>query len=275
MDPLAWPWSIDDADSAAPSVEIPGWAVVETGSAILRMKARVVVRPSGGDLDMMPPQFIISHFRRRRSSSSDVDVDDAAEDAHVTFRQPFYYINFQPAAWREQTQRMFSDVAANRVRPDDLYHLVQGFHWYTYSVVRRFPIAELVSLEFFSVVEIPVTPSASASELHRFRFSPETNEYLFGSDDDDDVDGYIVQSLRFLRARRGPRPASAAAVEGLQMVTAGEGISCPICLDDLEVMSQVLAMPCSHPFHEGCLREWLKRSNSCPVCRFSLPAAAE
>ncbi|KAG6491501.1 hypothetical protein ZIOFF_046433 [Zingiber officinale] len=265
MDPLAWPWSIN-AGSAAPPTVIPGWASVEAGGVILRMKGRVVVRPLEGDQDyMMPPQLIISHFRCRRNSSSDAST---SEDSHFTFRQPYFHINSQPAAWREQITRMFSRVVANCVRLDDLEHLAQAFHLYTCLVAQRFPVTALVSMEFFSIVEIPfVTPSDSARDL-RNMFSWETSDYLYGSEDDDDDDADGVQF------GGGPGPASAAAVEGLEMVTAGEGSSCPICLDDFEAMGQVLAMPCGHPFHEGCLMEWLKRSNSCPFCRFSLPAAA-
>ncbi|XP_074587593.1 uncharacterized protein LOC141843427 [Curcuma longa] len=255
MDHLAWG---TNADSSAPSAVIPGWAV-EAGGVILRIEARVVVRILEGDQDTMPPQ-LISHFCRRRISASDVD---AAEHAHFTISPPFYYINHEPA-WKEQTQRMFSHVAANCVRPADLELLAEAFRRYTYAVFDLFLITELVFMEFFSIVEIPITPSASASGL-RYFIPPETYEYFFGGDDD--IDDIQIQF------GRGSGPTFAAAVEGLQMITVGEGSSCPICLDDFEVMSQVLAMPCGHPFHEGCLMEWLKRSHSCPLCRFSLPAA--
>ncbi|KAG6538141.1 E3 ubiquitin-protein ligase Iruka-like [Zingiber officinale] len=254
MDPLTWRIN---ADSSAPSTVIPGWAA-DAGGVILRIEARVVLRLLAGDQDMMPPQ-LISHFCRRRISSSD---DVSAEDSHFTIPQPYYHINHE-AAWEEQTQRMFYRVAANHVRPADLDLLAQAFRTYTYAVLDLFPITELVFVEFFSVIEIPVAPSASDSHL-RYLIPLETYEYFF--EDDDDVD--VIQF------DRGPWPASAEAVEGLQMVTTtGEDSSCPICLDDFDEMSQVLAMPCGHPFHEVCLMEWLKRSNSCPLCRFSLPDA--
>ncbi|XP_057796481.1 uncharacterized protein LOC131012500 [Salvia miltiorrhiza] len=27
-------------------------------------------------------------------------------------------------------------------------------------------------------------------------------------------------------------------------------------------------MPCSHVFHDGCVKEWLRRSRTCPLCRY-------
>ncbi|KAG6533829.1 hypothetical protein ZIOFF_007707 [Zingiber officinale] len=66
-------------------------------------------------------------------------------------------------------------------------------------------------------------------------------------------------------------PASVVAVEGLKMVTAEESDCCFICLEDFGMSAQVLAMPCSHLFHATCLKKWLEKSCSCPLCRFSLP----
>ncbi|KAG6533866.1 hypothetical protein ZIOFF_007744 [Zingiber officinale] len=252
MDPFAW--SIN-ADSSAPSTVIPGWEA-DAGGVILSIEARVVLRLLEGDQDMMPPQ-LISHFCRRRIPSSD---DVAAEHSHFTIPQPYYHINNEPS-WEVQTQGMLYRVAANHVRPADLDLLARAFRTYTYAVLDLFPITDLVVMEFFSVIEIPDAPSSSDSHL-RYLIPLETYEYFF--EDDDDVD--VVQF------GRGPWQASAEAVEGLRMVTTTrEDTSCPICLDDFEEMSQVLAMPRGHPFHEGCLLEWLKRSSSCPLCRFSLP----
>ena len=43
--------------------------------------------------------------------------------------------------------------------------------------------------------------------------------------------------------------------------------SCSVCL--LALGKHVACMPCSakHAFHESCIGEWLKVSNTCPVCR--------
>ncbi|CAL1710681.1 unnamed protein product [Somion occarium] len=43
---------------------------------------------------------------------------------------------------------------------------------------------------------------------------------------------------------------------------------CPICLDDYEQDAPVLRVPaCKHWFHKTCLTQWLKRGDTCPVCR--------
>ncbi|XP_010424561.1 PREDICTED: uncharacterized protein LOC104709688 [Camelina sativa] len=50
---------------------------------------------------------------------------------------------------------------------------------------------------------------------------------------------------------------------------------CSICLESLVSGSkpiEVTRMSCSHVFHNHCLLEWLKRKNTCPLCRTVLYA---
>lgn len=42
---------------------------------------------------------------------------------------------------------------------------------------------------------------------------------------------------------------------------------CAICLETFSAHERVRRMPCEHLFHDGCLRAWLLRASSCPVCR--------
>lgn len=42
---------------------------------------------------------------------------------------------------------------------------------------------------------------------------------------------------------------------------------CAICWDE---MSSARKLPCSHLFHNSCLRSWLEQDTSCPTCRTSL-----
>ena len=47
------------------------------------------------------------------------------------------------------------------------------------------------------------------------------------------------------------------------------GVTCSICLVDLEVGDRLGHLECSHLFHVTCLKDWLKRRNVCPLCQAS------
>ena len=38
---------------------------------------------------------------------------------------------------------------------------------------------------------------------------------------------------------------------------------CPICYE----LNPNWQLPCKHCFHEPCLRKWMPRNKTCPVCR--------
>jgi hypothetical protein len=55
----------------------------------------------------------------------------------------------------------------------------------------------------------------------------------------------------------------------------GEDVECAICLmkvvDTDSTIQETSMLPCRHPFHRDCIKEWLKDNSKCPVCRFELP----
>jgi len=76
----------------------------------------------------------------------------------------------------------------------------------------------------------------------------------------------------------GRPPTAAATLRALPKVKvtkhdieANESDECAICLDELVVGQPALRIPCGHLYHEDCVKDWLKKSNECPVCRFELP----
>ena len=44
--------------------------------------------------------------------------------------------------------------------------------------------------------------------------------------------------------------------------------NCAICYNNLNPSSEVLS--CGHCFHTMCIYKWLKRSNTCPMCRATI-----
>tara|TARA_B100000900_G_scaffold299353_1_gene257939 strand:+ start:4603 stop:5253 length:651 start_codon:yes stop_codon:yes gene_type:complete len=58
-----------------------------------------------------------------------------------------------------------------------------------------------------------------------------------------------------------------------------KNLQCSICLDDFKEGDKYILLPCKddpHYFHSGCescsgIKEWLKRKNTCPMCRTEFP----
>jgi len=54
----------------------------------------------------------------------------------------------------------------------------------------------------------------------------------------------------------------------LRVVTVLEEDLCVVCQEAMPAGSKAKSMPCGHKFHDECLLSWVKKSNSCPTCRF-------
>ena len=44
---------------------------------------------------------------------------------------------------------------------------------------------------------------------------------------------------------------------------------CSICMTNFDLGDMLICLPCDkrHSFHASCIREWLTRQNSCPLCQ--------
>jgi len=91
--------------------------------------------------------------------------------------------------------------------------------------------------------------------------------------------GFHMQQQQSQEQRKeGPPPTSASALRSLPRIkvtaydiAANESAECSICLDELVAGQPALRIPCGHLYHEDCVKDWLRKSNECPVCRFELP----
>ncbi len=48
-------------------------------------------------------------------------------------------------------------------------------------------------------------------------------------------------------------------------------ITCSICLDEINIITDMEITECFHIFHNDCLKTWCKTNNSCPLCRTIIP----
>jgi len=75
----------------------------------------------------------------------------------------------------------------------------------------------------------------------------------------------------------GTPPASNSSIQKLKKEEVNEKNlkdyekqECTICKDIFKLKEHAITMPCEHSFHEDCLLPWLKKHNSCPICRHEL-----
>ncbi|KAK6129784.1 hypothetical protein DH2020_036491 [Rehmannia glutinosa] len=54
------------------------------------------------------------------------------------------------------------------------------------------------------------------------------------------------------------------------LVKLGKDAVCSICQENLVVDDKMQELPCKHMFHPPCLKPWLDKHNSCPICRHEL-----
>ena len=46
--------------------------------------------------------------------------------------------------------------------------------------------------------------------------------------------------------------------------------NCSICLEEISMGAKTILLPCGHMFHSNCILTWLKKNNTCPLCRFEI-----
>jgi len=93
------------------------------------------------------------------------------------------------------------------------------------------------------------------------------------------LDQIISQLMEQHPTSNAPGPAAPDAIASLpkkkldekMLGPEGKG-ECSVCMDDVHIGDEVVALPCSHWFHEVCASAWLSEHNTCPICRKGIDA---
>lgn len=83
-------------------------------------------------------------------------------------------------------------------------------------------------------------------------------------------------------AGTGAPPATRAAIRSLpkkrvdqEMLGTDDKVECSICMEHVELETEVTVLPCTHWFHSNCIELWLGQHNTCPHCRRSIDSVGD
>lgn len=89
------------------------------------------------------------------------------------------------------------------------------------------------------------------------------------------LDAFLTQFLNQMGENSGPAPAPENRINSIPTVKvtadqARDNLQCAICMDDFKENDEAKRLPCSHHFHEECIKRWLRLHGTCPTCRVAL-----
>lgn len=97
----------------------------------------------------------------------------------------------------------------------------------------------------------------------------------------EELDRVLSQLIDNAQQGTGPPPAPETAINSLPItrmtkdMMGGDGkAECSICIDPVELDTEVTVLPCNHWFHFDCIKAWLGQHNTCPHCRRSIDSTS-
>ncbi|RHZ57101.1 putative RING finger domain protein [Aspergillus thermomutatus] len=95
----------------------------------------------------------------------------------------------------------------------------------------------------------------------------------------EELDRVISQLIDQNINRTGAPPAPESAIQSLpkkkvdeEMLGSEGKAECSICMEPVELGTEVTVLPCKHWFHFPCIEAWLSQHNTCPHCRRGIDA---
>lgn len=84
----------------------------------------------------------------------------------------------------------------------------------------------------------------------------------------------VMSQLMEQNQQNGAPPASEDRINSLpkkkvdkSMLGSDDKAECSICMESVEVGTEVTVLPCQHWFHFECIKSWLSEHDTCPHCR--------
>lgn len=97
----------------------------------------------------------------------------------------------------------------------------------------------------------------------------------------EELDRVISQLIDHTQQGTAPPPAPDTAIRSLpkkkmtkEMMGSDVKAECSICMDAVELDTEVTVLPCTHWFHFDCIKAWLSQHNTCPHCRRSIDSTS-
>ncbi|KAE8352529.1 hypothetical protein BDV28DRAFT_124255 [Aspergillus coremiiformis] len=98
----------------------------------------------------------------------------------------------------------------------------------------------------------------------------------------EELDRVISQLIDQNARGTAPPPAAPSAIQSLpkkkidrEMLGHEGKAECSICMDPVELDTEVTVLPCKHWFHYNCIEMWLSQHNTCPHCRRGINISAQ
>lgn len=79
--------------------------------------------------------------------------------------------------------------------------------------------------------------------------------------------GYVNTGLREEEIYRCMRKMKHSKFSSLLKFSTDDERKCSICQEDYEINDEMGKLDCGHSYHTHCIKQWLVRKNSCPVCK--------
>lgn len=96
----------------------------------------------------------------------------------------------------------------------------------------------------------------------------------------EELDRVISQLIDQNMNATAPPPATQDAIQSLPKKNVDKGMlggegraECSICMEPVELGTEVTELPCKHWFHYNCIEAWLHQHNTCPHCRRGINGA--